>query len=212
MPVVIGGPSSKKCVQLLLKNTIAGSAKPVSAVFYYYRQTAGTADNKAAIAAAFLAGTYAKLLAAWNVNVANGVAYLRYIDDALDAYTVVPLAGAGAIATDRLATYSSVYMQLNTGIRGKTYRGAKKLYGANEIDTTGDLLTGAGLVRWQDVQAQLVLPFAIGAENYVPAVVSFKAPTQLKVNPTNVGINAITSVVLNLDTGTMRRRKVARSV
>ena len=212
MPNVIGIAGSKKVVQLIMKNTLAGGPRPVSAVFYFFRTSPGTADNKAAIGAAFLAGTYAALLAAWNVNVADGAAFIRYMDDALDAFLLVPLAGVGAIATDRLPSTNSVYMQLNTGIRGKTYRGSKKFYGLNEIDTAADLLTGAGLVRWQAVQTALVVPLTAGGETYVPAVVSFKAPTQIKTNPTNINVNQIANVVLNLDTGTMKRRKVARSV
>lgn len=212
MPTVNGFAGSKRVVQAILRNTVVGFPRPVSAVFYYYRQTAGTADNKAAIGAAFLAGPYAALLAAWNVGVANGTLYARYMDDVLDAFTVVPLAGVGAIATDRLPTTNSVYMRLATGIRGRAFNGSKKFYGVNEIDTTADLLTGAGLVRWQAVQAALVVPFTIGAETYVPAVVTFKPPTQVKTNPTLIQVNAVTSVVLNLDTGTMKRRKVARAV
>lgn len=211
MSVVNGGVGSNFCAQLLLKATLAaagGTSTNVQSTFFYVRPPGGGVISKTALSAAFLAGPYAAMLAAFNVGYANGSSNIRFIDDAQNADTVTSLAGTGAIATDRASSFNAVYMQFRTGLRGRTFNGSKHFPAVNEIDSTGDILTGAGLVRWQAVQTAVIAPLVdANGITWNPSVISFKNST-IKTNPTTVVYNTITQVVLDLTLGTMKGRKV----
>lgn len=215
MPTIIGGPGSKSVCELALKATLASAgsnAIPISARFYYLRTLGAANDDKVAIAAAFLAGTWAAYIAAANSRLSSASANLRYIDDAIDPVTIVPLAGSGAIVTDSAPSCTAIFMEFGTNIRGKKYRGGKHFAGVNEVDTTGDVLTGAGLTRWQALQTALLVPIVVGPNTYTPSVVTFAPITQIKTNPTTVIVNPITAIVLDINVGTMKRRKAKRTV
>jgi len=209
MPVTIG--PSKLIAQLILKGTLAAggsSSKNIAANFYYQRIVGGVASDKAALSAAFLAGPYAAMLAAFNQAWSLGTSNIRFLDDALDPTVTTALAGAGAIATDRMPSYNAIFMLLQTGVRGKRFRGSKHFAAGNEADTTGDILSGAGLGRWQAVQTAILAPLVDGVGvTWNPCIVSFSL-SQVKTNPTSVTWNPITAVILDLTVGTMRKRKV----
>lgn len=86
--------------------------------------------------------------------------------------------------------------------------GSKHFPAASEVDTTGDVLTGAGLARWQTVQTAVgaTLVDALG-NSWVPCVFSRKK-SQIAVNPTTIYQNDVTQVLLDKTLGQMRRRKV----
>lgn len=187
----------------------AGSnTKNVASVFHYRRTSTSSALSKTALNTAFVAGPFTAMLAALNARYGSAVAKIRWLDDALDAYQFFTLIGSGAIATDSLPSYNAVFMLMRTGVRGKSYKGSKHFPGVSEADTTGDVLTGSGLTRWQAVQAAVAASLTDGNGNvWNPTIVSRKL-SQLTVNPTTVVANDVTSVVLDIDVGTMRRRKV----
>jgi len=197
--------------QILVKANLAaagGQAKNVQTTFTYRRQATTVAPTKAALVTAFAAGPYAAMLAAFNVGYENGSAWVRWLEDADNPTTTISLAGVGAIATDRAPSYNAVYMLLRTGVRGRKYRSSRHFPAVNEIDTTGDVLTGAGLVRWQAVQTALLANLTDATGNvWVPCVVSASL-SQLRTNPTTVVRNDVTEVILDLTLGTMRKRKV----
>lgn len=196
--------------QLILKATLAaagGSSKSIALTFTYRRIATTVDPTKAALAAAFLAGPYAAMLAAFNARWTSGSANIRWLNDALDPTVAVSLAGAGAIATDSAPSYCAVYMLMQTGVRGRRYRGSKHFPAVSEADTTGDVLTGAGLTRWQAVQTALLAPLVDATPNtWNPCVVSYSL-SQLRTNPTTVASSDVTAIVLDLTLGTMRRRK-----
>jgi hypothetical protein len=133
---------------------------------------------------------------------------VRYLNDATDPYQTFLRAIAGSIATDPLPSDNCVSFLLRTGKRGREYRGAKRFPAVNEIDTTGDVLTGAGLARWQAVGAGVGTTLIDGLGNsWIPSVVSRKL-SQLSINPVTVIANDVTVVLLNKNPGFMRRRKV----
>ena len=204
--------AQKVVIQQIVKATLAaagGANVNVQTTFHYRRVATVIAPNKASFNTVFAANVYAPMLAAFNVGYANGTSNLRWINDAQDPTRTITLAGLGAIATDRSSSFNAVYMNLRTAIRGKRYRGAKHFAAVNEIDTLGDVLTGAGLARWQTVQAAMLLQLTDGDGNvWNPCIVSGKPLSQIKTNPTVVVFNDITEVILDLTLGTMRRRKV----
>ena len=198
--------------QLLVKGTInalGGNTRPITLSFYYRRIATTIAPTKTALNTIFASDVYAPMLAAFSSRWVSGSNTIRYIQDATDPGVVFSLAGAGAIATDMMPSYVSVFMLLNTGWRGKSWRSGKHFPALPEADTVGDVLSGAGLVRWQAVQTALLAPLTDATNNtWRPCVFSPSAPSQIKTNPTTVVTTDVTQVVLNLTPGVMRKRKV----
>lgn len=213
MPTIIG--PSHLVANLILKGTLSGAGtltKIISTTFNYRQSTALPAPSKLALSNAFLAGPYAALLAAFNINWSLGSTNIRFFDDVTDPSLATTLAGVGAIATDRLPSYNSVFMFLKTAFRGKRNKGSKHFPACNEVDTTQDVLVGAGLARWQTVQTAILAPLvAADGATWNPCIVSYKS-SQLKTSPERVICNDIAQVVLNLDLGVMRKRKTVRQI
>lgn len=199
--------------EVLVRGSVSALGSSVTkaySVFHYKRRTTTVAATKAALNTAFQAGPLASLLAAANARYSPTTVSIRCVDDALDPYTDFAAAGAGAIATDMLPTTMSVYMLLRTGIRGRNYQGSKHFGAASEIDTIGDVLSGAGLTRWQALQTALATALVDATPNtWDLCVLSRKLSVLGPTNPTTIVMNAVTQVILDTDVGTMRRRKVA---
>jgi hypothetical protein len=196
--------------ELVVKGTQApgGSAvTPSINVFYYKRTNTANVPDKTLLYNQFNTVVIAPLLLAANVRYTVNRVGVRWADDALDLPIDVVNAGVGAIATDSLPSDDAVYFRLYTALRGKSYRGGKHFSPASEIDTTNDLLTGAGLARWQVLKTAMAANLTDANGNVWNPVVLSRKLSQLKKNPTTLISNAITSVVLDANIGTMRRRR-----
>ena len=188
----------------------AGSgAKNVASIFHYRLATLTAPATKAALEAAFQAAIMVPFVAAANVRYLQVQSTVRWVDDAQDAPSAVTRALPGAIATDSQPTVDAVYMLLRTALRGKSYRGSKHFPAVSEIDSTGDILTGAGLVLWQAVRTALATALTDALGNVWNLSLLSRTLSQLSVNPTSVVANDVTTVLLNKTIGTMRRRRVA---
>lgn len=187
----------------------AGSnGKNVASVYHYRLSVIGTAPLKALLNTSFNNAVGLPFLAAANARYTQTMNNIRYLNDATDLPTSFAVAGVGAIATDGMPTDVSVSMLLRTAKRGREFRGAKRFPAVNEIDTTGDVLTGAGLARWQTLQTGVAATLTdVSGCQWVPCVLSRKL-SQLLINPTTVISNDVVQVLLNKNVGTMRRRRV----
>ena len=208
MPFV---PIVGSVAEVIMKGTIAAagsSAKNVASVFHFRLGLITAPPTKTALETRFDAVVGAAFIAAANIRYLQQTTSVRWIDDATDPAVDFARAGAGAIATDSLPIETCVSMLMRTGLRGRSYRGAKRFAGANEADTTGDVLTGAGLARWQTVQTAVFATLVDALVNsWVPCVLS-RSLSQLEFNPTTVIHNDATQVLLNKNLGTMRKRRV----
>jgi len=206
-PIVVN-----KVLEVILqgRQAAAGSGIAPAGNVFYYRQTPGAVGpTKVAFGTIFQTTVIVPLLAATNARYSPVQVLLRFLDDAADPYVPFVLAGAGAIATDSEPSNDAVVVRLNSAFRGKTMRGFRHFAGTSEVDTTGDILTGAGLARWQAVRdtCRAVMVDALGL-TWTPFIRS-RVGEQIKVNPTTVrGVDIVASV-LDLNIGTMRRRKTA---
>jgi len=211
MPFV---PIVGSIAEVVMSGTLAAggsNAVNVASVFHYRLAVVTAPPTKAALETVFngAAGIVAPFLAAANSRYTQSGNSVRWINDALDAPVSTARAGVGAIATDGMPTIDSVAMLFRTGMRGKSFRGSKHFPGVNESDTTDDILVGAGLVLWQALQAACAANLTDALANvWTPSVLSRKLST-LATNPTTVVANDVTQVLLNLNVGTMRRRRVS---
>lgn len=198
-------------VQCIINGTAAtggSSVTPSINIFNFRRLTVANPFVKADFNTIFQTSIVVPLLAAMNVRYTPNNLTVRILDDFNDSPRVFAVAGVGAIATDSLPSDDAIYMLLRTALRGRNYRGSKHFGPASEVDTTNDILTGAGLARWQTLQT------AVGA-NFVDAQGNTWVPTVLSRNLSNLSLlplatvvaTDVTEVLLDLNVGTMRKRR-----
>jgi hypothetical protein len=208
MPYV---PVLGSVAEIIAKGTLSAmgsGSKNVASVFHYRLALITAAPTKTDLEARFDAYVGAAMLAAFNSRYTQANTTIRYIDDSTDPPTPFTRAGVGAIATDAYFTDGCVSMLLKTALRGREFQGAKHFPALNEADTTGDVLTGAGLTRWQTLQATVFGNLVTALANvWTPVVFSRKESTL--DNPTTIIFNDVTQVLLNKNIGTMRRRRIA---
>lgn len=197
--------------EIAVKGTIAtggAEAKNVANIFHY-RRVATTVDvNKGNLAAAFLVGPLATIVLALNARVSLTQIVVRCVDDATDAEASTTIAEVGAIVGDGLSNFNCATVRLKTAIRGRSGMGSKHFSPLSEGDGDDDVLTGAGLTRWQAVRDALDDQIVDADGNvWKPCVLSRKL-SQLATNPTTVVRNDVTSCILNKTYGTIKRRKV----
>jgi hypothetical protein len=188
----------------------AGSgAKNVASIFHYRLATLTAPATKVAIEQAFQTAIMIPFTNAASNRYTQSSTTIRWVDDAQDSPQAVTRAVAGAIATDSQPTLSAVYMLFRTAKRGKSYRGSKHFPAVSEVDTTGDILTGAGLALWQTLRTAVATALTDALGNVWNLSLLSRTLSTLTVNPTTVIANDVTSVLLNKTLGTMRRRRVA---
>lgn len=188
--------------------TGGSTVTPSINVYNYVRTTSVNPFTKVALNTIFQATVITPLLAAMNIRYTPGFLDIRVLDDFNDAATVFPVAGAGAIATDSLPSDDAVYFLFRSALRGRSYRGSKHFGPASEVDTTNDLLTGAGLARWNTVKAALLSALVDANGNtWIPTVLSRKLSRLNQLPIAFVSAQPITDSLLDLNVGTMRKRR-----
>jgi len=115
----------------------------------------------------------------------------------------------GLIATDSLPQHNTVSMRLTTNRRIPRLLGAKRFGGVNEVDTTGDVLTGAGKTRWETVRNAIIGGFGPDANGnlWVLLVVSRKYSNMATLPVATVDWQVAQQCVLRLNVSNLDRRK-----
>jgi hypothetical protein len=205
-------PSTAGNYEIIIKGSVAESVggKAVDNVFHYVAQGPGTTQpSPTTLLTWFLANVWSVAALALHPGWVGVASSCRLMDNPLNAAVAgaTPANGAHA-AGDRLPLFNAVVIQKKTGIRGKSYRGSNHFGPISEADTTLDQLTGAGLTLWQNLQAAMALTMAAagGAQAVSPAVFSPTLSPKPVTIPTLVNTQ-VTSTLLNLTIGTMRKRK-----
>lgn len=196
--------------EVIIHGTMAAggsSVAPAISVFHLKRTTTVNPWSNANIGAMVVATYLVPLLAASNTRYTPNRVSVRCVNDATDMPIDTAAPGNGAIATDGLPSDDAVCFILKTALRGKKYQGAKHFAGPNEVDTTDDILTGAGKTRWKAVGASLLAPQGDASGNTWNLCVLSRSLSQLKVNPTTVVSNNVSGINIDLNIGTMRRRR-----
>lgn len=190
--------------------TGGGKTVPCSFAVNYRRTTTVNPWSYADLEAVWQAGPMADILAAMNVRFTQRDNLVRCVNDAQDPYRVFPEANVGAIATDSYNIEFAVYILFGLAIRGRGVHGSKHFAPFSEADTTNDLLTGAGLTRWQTVATSLLATLGPDASGntWVPCVVRRPPYSQLITNPTTVTTLDLVTSTVNQRPGTMKKRRI----
>lgn len=184
-----------------------GTVKQLRNVFCYNRQNIVNPNTKASINTAFIATVVGPMMAALNQEYFMDGVSIRSLDDATDPYQDFVNVTNGAILSDAAPTDTAVYLLIRTAKRGRSYKGSKHFGPLSEVDTTQNVLTGAGLARWRTVRDAVGLSFTADTSNIWQATIVSRKLSQLAVNPTNVVWTAALVPILNLTVGTMRKRR-----
>lgn len=179
------------------------------AVFHYRRVSGSTPPNLAGIADALASTVGDRFSNALNVRVTNIRVDVRPLDDPLSI--PVPQSGgpsAGVVSGEPQSIVNAAVIDLNTGVRGRSFRGRKHISGLSESDSTGgDELTGTALVHFASMIAQILANPNDGAGNiFTPCVLSPTLSDILGTPPTFTGADIIGGTCSPI-IGTMRKRK-----
>lgn len=179
-------------------------------VFTYRRTTTVNPLTKIALYNIFNTTVITPLVAAMNIRYTCPFIGIRNMDDPDDFETDYANAGVGAIATDSLPVRSTVNMVLVSTVRNQKFRGRKFFSPASEVDTTQDILTGAGLARWQTVQAAVLSNLVDANGNtWVPCVVSRSSSALTHRPQASIVAADVQFVKLATRIGNLSRRKSA---
>jgi hypothetical protein len=190
-----------------------GSNNRLSDFSYFYSRTnpALALPTKTQIDTAFQTAIVVPTAAALNARWLQTRNSIRYLDDVQDAFVDFSHAAVGAIAGDSLTTVEAAFLLLRTGLRGKSYLGKKHLFPMSESDTTSgtdDLFNAGCLARLATIATAMLAGFTDASGNVWQPVVFARKLSQVKVNPTSVIKNLVTSIPVNKRVGRMRHREV----
>lgn len=188
-----------------------GGATKSNNVYNFHRISGSGGATKSAINVAFQSAIQTKVLAALSADYGQLRNEIRFIDDALDAYVAFIQSHPGLVAGERLPDGNAVTIRMKTGTRGRWAKGSKHYGPIAEDDTDGDVLTAGSTVLFQALGAALVAGFTdSGGNTWASTIVSIGSQfhsSQLANNPTTVVASDVSSYLLNVTLGTMRRRR-----
>lgn len=206
--------ASKIHLEVIIAGVISAggsNTKNTNTIFHYRRTSAVNPFSKTAFDTAFQAAVAVPMIACLNARWSQQNNSVRCIDDAQDGYQTVSHVNAGGVAGDSMTTFTSAFLLLRTGLRGKSYRGNKHIGPLSEADTTAgasDILNAAALARFATLAAAILGNVTDANGNIWTPQVFSRTLSQIVKNPTNVVANDVVSVAVNQRVGRMRRREV----
>lgn len=190
-------------------STAADPASPnIFNTFFYARSATTLPATKPSFMTAWLSAVNAVIYPLMSVNYVQDYVQVRFQDDALDAwYAVTSGLTNGAVTGDIVPSLMNVSVRLETGIRGKSYRGSKHFGPIAKSQTLLDQLNSSAVTAWTTAIACLIANVTDGLGNvWAPVCLSRQPPYQMKVNPTSASWNTYTTAVLNVDLGRQKKR------
>lgn len=191
----------------------SGGSDAVNTNFiFHYRRTATAVDpDKTALKVIFKSSVLSVIILALNQRWNASLIDIRWVNDATDPYLSISDTSQGAIAGDSLQSDDSAYLLHRTSLRGRKYRGSKHLAPLSESDVTTpdeDIWNAACLTRLAAINTALLTTLTDTTGNSWKYTILSRTDSQIKVNPTTVVVNDVTSALVNKRIGRMKRRYV----
>jgi len=187
------------------------SVIPTVTTFHYARAAVGVDPDKTAFDTAFQTAIVLPMADCLSVRWTQKWTTIRFIDDAENPPTTFVHTAPGTIAGDSMPAYNYVYMLMRTNLRGKKFRGNKKMGPIAEASTTAptaDLLNAGAIALFATFATAMLTPIVDSTTNSWSQVVLNRPPlSQLKSNPTVLRYNQITQIVTNKRISRLRRRE-----
>lgn len=189
-----------------------GNVKQFVNVLHFRRITGSTPPNMTTLVTSLDTNGLAMVLVNVNVNALWNSSSLRPLDDPLNPGIVyaVNTGNPGGQTGDRYDSFSAAKLSLNTGIRGKSFRGSKHFGPLSESDAAGDDLNAGAITNWTNTAVAIFgSPFILsdGTGNTFQCCVL--STLLSKLTPPSIQFTGadVLSATLNHTIGTMRRRK-----
>lgn len=180
--------------------------KSVQNLYCFRRSILGGAPSKTAAVTAFKTSVQVPLLACLSVSYVGDYTHVRWLDDPLDPYTTAANSVVGGVSGDSLPSLNNVYIELGSGYRGRSNRGAKHYGPIGESSTVLDHLSAGSLTDWATFTTAFLAGFtAADGYYYTPFLVSQLKSTFNPTTATVVGVD-ITTCAVRTVLGMMRRR------
>lgn len=213
MPTAVFPPAPVVYVEAISQGIVAsaGSQSKISEQVSVWRRTSTTgAFTKAAFDTAYQAAIVVPTYAALNARVTQQLNGNRVLNSALDQFVFFNHAVVGSIAGDSMSPSVSAYLLFRTGLRGKSYRGSKKLYPMSESDTTtgtDDVWNAGCLGRLATIAAAYLAGFTDANGNVWICQVFSRILSVTISDPTTLTSNDLQSTMVRKTAGSMRHRK-----
>jgi hypothetical protein len=201
--------------EVILAGVVAAagsSSKNMNLVMHLRRTSTSPTLTKAALQSILATNWRGAFLACVSLRLTLTHWSIRWIDDALDAPVLTSDTHPGAVTGDSMPLTTAAFLLMQTGIRGRSYRGSKHVFPLGESATTvltDDIFNAGALTYLGNFAAALLASNTDSNGNiWVPQVLSKKL-SQLRTNPTTVVANDVTAILVGKRVGTMRHRRVA---
>jgi hypothetical protein len=194
--------------------TVDGFLKKDLNVFHLQHLSGGGTRDKGHFLDAFDSAFTGTFLAAMPTSYTIDRYRARYLDDYTDAYTDKVMGSGGLVSTDRTTLFNAATVRLESGFRGRSYRGSKHFGPIPESHTTGDDLNATGLSAWGSVVTILNgFSGVVDADgNSWGIIIASTKNSVLGDEPSRILTYAeLSEAVLNTEVGTMRHRKERQS-
>jgi hypothetical protein len=194
--------------------TAGGSQTKNSASVFHFRSSAPTTTiNKPAIEAAFSGQIAAPILALLNNRYTQTFNTVRLLNNPLDPLYQAAETGVGAITGDSMPMANQSFVLARTAVRGKSFKGAKKLFPLSESDTThgtDDILNAAALARYATLATAWLAGFTDGVGIiWLPVIVSKKKSQLLAGAPISIVGADIIQILTNKRIGRNKKHEVS---
>lgn len=186
-----------------------GLNRPLVNVFHYHKTAGSTVPNLEVFANNMVTALQTAFQNVMNERVTDILFSVRPLDDpTVTEVTQSVGAGAGVIAGDPLSEALAAVITLDTGVRGRNFRGRKHIGGLSESQSTGgDELAASPLGVMQTLATALLTSInGDGGNDYTLCVLSSTLSRVTDTPPYFTGADVVLATAQKI-LGTMRRRK-----
>jgi hypothetical protein len=209
---VAADPTSPEILEIQLRTTVEyedGVFRDFINVFHYHKLASAGTLNLAQFLTNWITNVGDGIVPLMNVRITLGKAACRPLDDPFNLGVEQGLGSpAGLVTGDPLSAALALVMKMETGVRGRNFRGSKHFGGLSESDSDGGDEWKAGtLTNWSSPASTMGTTITdSGGYSYVPCVLSPTLSGIFQTPPFFTGAD-VTLCSVNPVIGTMRRRK-----
>jgi hypothetical protein len=185
--------------------------KLTSSVFHYQRSNPALPLTEGHCEAAFQTAIMVPIAAALNSRWHQTGNIVRFMEDPARLSVLTSRAVAGTQIGDSMVSELFAFLLMKCAVRGKLFRGNKKLFPMSEGDTTSgsdDIWNAGCLTRLGTIATALLATFTDSDGNVWTPVILSKKLSQVQKLPVTIAVAAVSQVLVRKTPGSSKRRKV----
>ncbi len=219
--VIVGDGANPSVAEIVVRGTITPGAthnpRPGISVWHLFRSSLILPADAVDLAAKFRTWYATNVAAAQVAQYTVEQVEARFLDDPTSPTAVDLTGAAGAVTGDLYAPDAAVYIQITSGMRGRSYFGSKHFCAPSEAQIdNGYLNSGTGAPAWTPVQVAIKALGVTGmtdtAGNVWKLCILSKTLSNLEAIPPTLKFVQVNDSFLNSRIGTMGRRRGDRGI